>query len=437
MNEDMICNEPFFEDYDIPQEPLQVELLPEQKGGKKSTLLICTILAVALSLIGGYVSGYFTVRQYHQTSAAVIETIPQAEPEPVSALPMNESAQSNTELTAAQVYAANVNSTVGITTSVSTNYWGYRTTSAASGSGFLISEDGYIVTNYHVIEDARSITVSLYDGSSYSAELVGYDESNDIAVLKINAQGLSYVTLGDSDSVHVGDSVVAIGNPLGELTFSLTGGLVSAVNREITLSNSLTMNLLQTDCAINSGNSGGPLFNMSGEVIGVTNAKYSSSGSEASIDNIGFAIPVNSIRSIVESIVEKGYLSKPYIGVSILNVTELTAQDDVSSGILVQAVSDGSPAASAGVLAGDVIISVDGMNLDCDAFVDRIASSASGESLTLGIYRQGQALEITLTVGEQIQSQAPQVSTAPALSEDPELLPRNRKSGTVPSGKAH
>ena len=148
-------------------------------------------------------------------------------------------------MTPAQVYAENVHSTVGITTSITTNYWGYQTTSAASGSGFILTEDGYILTNYHVIEDSDSINVSCYDGSAYQAELIGYDAANDIAVLKIDAKGLTPVLLGDSDKVNVGDPVVAIGNPLGELTFSLTAGAVSAKDRLITLSNGSTMNLIQ------------------------------------------------------------------------------------------------------------------------------------------------------------------------------------------------
>ena len=208
-------------------------------------------------------------------------------------------------MTAAEVYAVNVNSTVGITTSITTNYWGYQTTSAAAGSGFIFSDDGYILTNFHVVEDSSSISVAMYDGKTYDAKLVGYDESNDVAVLKIDATGLVPVVLGNSDNINVGDSVVAIGNPLGELTFSLTSGAISAKDRDITMSNGSTMRLMQTDCAINSGNSGGALFNMYGEVIGITNAKYSnSSASEASIDNIGFAIPINKARSIAQIIIE-------------------------------------------------------------------------------------------------------------------------------------
>ena len=308
-------------------------------------------------------------------------------------------------MTQAEVYAANVNSTVGITTSVTTNYWGYQSTSAASGSGFIISDDGYILTNFHVIEDSDSITVSMYNGDSYEAILVGYDENNDIAVLKIEAEGLAPVILGNSDNLNVGDSVVAIGNPLGELTFTLTSGAISAKDREVTFSGDVTMNLLQTDCAINSGNSGGALFNLYGEVIGITNAKYSSSsGTEASIDNIGFAIPINSVMHIVESIIEKGYISKPYIGISVLDVSAEAQQYGIPAGAAIQEVSTNSPAAEAGLQRGDVIIAVDGTAMTGNELVRYVGQAEVGQQLLFTIYRQGQTLEITVTVGEQIQS---------------------------------
>ena len=313
--------------------------------------------------------------------------------------------ETGTLMTAAQVYAANVNSTVGITTSVTTNFWGYQSTSAASGSGFIISDDGYILTNFHVIEDSDSITVSMYNGDSYEATLIGYDESNDIAVLKIEAEGLAPVVLGDSDNLNVGDSVVAIGNPLGELTFTLTTGAISAKDREVTLSSNVTMNLLQTDCAINSGNSGGALFNLYGEVIGITNAKYSSSSSsEASIDNIGFAIPINSVMNIVESIIEKGYISKPYIGISVLDVSAETQQYGVPAGAAIQAVSEDGPAAQAGLRRGDVITAVDGIAMSSSELVSYIGQAEIGQQMVFSIYRQGETLELTVTVGEQIQS---------------------------------
>lgn len=309
-------------------------------------------------------------------------------------------------MTAAEVYAANVHSTVGITTSITTNFWGHQTTSAASGSGFIISDDGYILTNFHVIENSNSITVSLYNGDNYDAKLIGYDESNDIAVLKIEAEGLAPVVLGDSDNLNVGDNVVAIGNPLGELTFSLTSGAISAKDREVTFSGGITMNLLQTDCAINSGNSGGALFNLYGEVIGVTNAKYSSSSSGgASIDNIGFAIPINSIRSIVESIIEKGYVSKPYLGVSMSDVSENYQIYGLPAGAAIQAVAEDSPAEAAGLQIGDIITKAGDVDITCADDLKKVVNAAQpGDSITLTVYRKGQTVSVTAVIGEQIQS---------------------------------
>ena len=310
-------------------------------------------------------------------------------------------------MTAAEVYAANVNSTVGITTSITTNYFGYQSTAAASGSGFIITEDGYIITNYHVIENSNSITVTMYDGTTFDAAVVGYDESNDLAVLKVNATGLTPVVLGDSDNLNVGDSVVAIGNPLGELTFSLTAGAVSALNREVTLSNTVTMNLIQTDCAINSGNSGGALFNMYGEVIGITNAKYSSSGSSttASIDNIGFAIPINSVRDIVKQIIEKGYLTKPYIGVSVSTVSEDAQNYGIPAGASVQSVTEDAPAAKAGLQVNDIITAANGQPIASSTdLVNVVTACEPGDKLELTVYRSGETITLTVTVGETVKS---------------------------------
>jgi len=315
-------------------------------------------------------------------------------------------------MTASQVYKANVNSTVGITTEITTtNFWGYQSTGAAAGSGFILTEDGYILTNEHVIEDANSITVAMYDGTTYPATLIGYDASNDIAVLKIDAKGLTPVTLGDSDSLEVGDEVVAIGNPLGELTFSLTKGNVSALNRAVTLSRNVTMNLIQTDTAINSGNSGGALFNMYGEVVGITNAKYSSSSfsSSASIDNIGFAIPINSVRNIVTSIIEKGYISTPYIGVTVGNVSEESQSYGMPQGAAIRSVEQGSPAEKAGLQSNDIVTAVNGEAITSyEGLGSAISKSQPEDKLELTVYRRGETLTITVTVGERTQSAIPQ-----------------------------
>ena len=318
------------------------------------------------------------------------------------------------EMTPAEVYAQNVNSTVGIRTSITTNYWGYQTQAAAAGSGFILSADGYILTNYHVVEDSNSITVSLYDGTEYDATLVGCDESNDIAVLKIDAEGLTPVVLGDSDNLNVGDQVVAIGNPLGELTFSLTTGVVSALNREVTLSSNVTMNLIQTDCAINSGNSGGALFNLYGEVVGITNAKYSSSSSssEASIDNIGFAIPLNHVKNIVKSIIETGIITKPYIGVTVSSVSSEAQGYGLPTGAAVRSVEADSPAAKAGLKENDIITEVDGTAINSSTeLVNYVGEKTPGDELTFKVYRQGEELELTVTIGEKTQSAMPTTTT--------------------------
>ena len=341
--------------------------------------------------------------------------------------------QDKEPMSPAEVYAATVNSTVGITTSVTTNIYGYETMAAASGSGFLVTSDGFILTNYHVVENSNSITVTLYDGSSYEAKLIGYDASNDIAVLKIDAEGLSPVTFGNSDELVVGEEVLAIGNPLGELTFSLTRGIISALNRDITLSGGLRMRLIQTDCAINSGNSGGALFNMYGEVVGITNAKYSGSGSQASVDNIGFAIPVNAVVNIVEQIMTKGQISTPYLGVSVSNVSgDLTAYG-IPAGAHVGEVAEGSPAADAGLLPRDIITSVNGTAISGSGQLsDIVHASAVGDVLVLSVYRQGETLEISVTVGENVKDALPQQeqqeAEAPAQPWGMEGMPNDQDS---------
>ena len=210
--------------------------------------------------------------------------------------------------------------------------------------------------------------------------------------------------------MNVGDTVLAIGNPLGELTFTLTSGIVSALGRQVTTSSGVTMTLIQTDCAINSGNSGGALFNLYGEVIGITNAKYSSnSSSEASIDNIGFAIPVNQVRGIVDSIISKGYYSKPYIGVSVTDVSAETQSYGLPQGAAVKQVVEGAPAAQAGLQVNDIITKVDGKEIKSSSdLVSIVSKSAVGQTLTLTVYRMGPYIELKLTVGEQKQTATPE-----------------------------
>ena len=421
--------------YDFtPDSPAQQPEHHEHKrGGAKKTVA----LLLACALVGGAAGagGSLLTAGARQQDTAQAE--PQQEPASQSATIYEGQREAEAltvahvdtgkELTAAEVYAQNVNSTVGITTSITTNYWGYQTQSAASGSGFILTADGYILTNYHVVEDSNSISVALYDGSTYDASLVGYDENNDVAVLKIDAQGLQPVVLGSSSDLHVGDQVVAIGNPLGELTFSLTSGMVSALNREVTFSNGLRMSLIQTDAAINSGNSGGALFNMYGEVVGITNAKYgssSSSSSTASIDNIGFAIPIDDVRDIVTSIIENGYIIKPYIGVSVTNVSTESQQFGLPQGAAVAQIVEDSPAAQSGLQVNDIITAVNGAAITSSTdLVNTVKAASIGDTLTLSVYRQGQEVELTLTVGEQTQQALPdtaQQDTQSGQSQQPQ-----------------
>ena len=412
---------------DVPSTPVKPAPVYETpKKAEKRGISTGGIIALALccSLIGGSI-GFFA-------SQAVTDRREKAEPEYdlenyVSAiLPTPTPEADNAEvfegkqepgildtasentgalMTAAQVYAANVGSTVGINASITYNSWGYQSTYPASGSGFIMTEDGYILTNYHVIEGSSSVTVTTFDNDIYDAKIIGYDAGNDVAVLKIDAKGLTPVTLGSSDALHVGDPVVAIGNPLGELTFSLTQGVVSALNREVTLSSNSTMDLIQTDTAINSGNSGGALFNLYGEVVGITNAKYSSGtgSSSASIDNIGFAIPIDHVRGIVESIIQYGYIVKPYIGVSVSTVGSEMISYGFPKGALIKVVNDDSPSSAAGLLVNDIITAVNGDEITSSSDLVRIVSRCPpGETITLTVYRQSDTtVDIKVVVGEQ------------------------------------
>ncbi|MCD7847464.1 MAG: trypsin-like peptidase domain-containing protein [Oscillospiraceae bacterium] len=419
--------------YVVYEQPNQKKAKKQKKEKKeKSTRTpwgAMIALALVCAILGGGIGA--SVTALVATDNSVVSTSSNADvSSTISGTVINTSSHSNEvvlneveageEMTAAEVYANNVNATVGITTSITTNYWGYTTTSAASGSGFIVSSDGYILTNYHVVEDSDSITVSLYNGESYTAALVGYDESNDIAVLKIEAEGLSTVTLGDSDALNVGDSVVAIGNPLGELTFSLTAGVVSALNRSVTLSSGSTMDLIQTDCAINSGNSGGALFNMYGEVIGITNAKYSSSSSsEASIDNIGFAIPINTVKDIVYSIIETGTYEKSYIGVTVTDVTtSVYYSTGLTSGAVVYSVTEGAPADEAGLQVGDIITKADDTEItSASSLSSYVGSLEVGDELVLEVYRDGETRVIVVTVGSTTQSALPDSTTTDSSAD--------------------
>ena len=301
-------------------------------------------------------------------------------------------------LTPGQVYAQNYRAVVAISNQgTTTNIYGQVTETASSGSGFIISEDGYVVTNYHVVDNATKLTVILNDGTEHAATLVGYDDSNDFALLKIDATDLPTVKLGDSEDLIIGDQVIAIGNPLGELTNSLTVGYISAKERDVTTDGSI-INMLQTDAAINPGNSGGPLFNMKGEVIGITTAKYSgTTSSGASIEGIGFAIPVNDVTSMIDQLLEKGYISAPFMGVNVDNRMD-------GMGVYVVSVQVGSPAETAGLKAGDIIVGIGEYTVTTLADLSKTLRNFSAlETTTLQVYRDRQVLELSITFAEKNQ----------------------------------
>ncbi len=322
-------------------------------------------------------------------------------------------------MSAADIYEQSVNAVVGVTTrTTTTNYWGYETPAAVAGTGFFISADGYVLTNYHLVENPESITITTYDGDTYDAELIGYDASDDMAVLKVDADDLPYLTLDGSGDLRVGDDVVAIGNPLGELTFSLTHGMVSALDREVTTSTGTRMTLIQTDCAINNGNSGGPLFNMYGEVVGITNGKFTGSA----IDNVGFAVPISDIAASVDSIIEKGYIAKPYIGVTVSDVSADALSYGLPKGAAVKDVTKDGPADKAGIQVNDIVTAVNGETItDRHDLSQTVGAAQVGEELTLTVYRQGETLDITVTVEEKTESALPQEEddSASDAGEDP------------------
>ena len=328
-------------------------------------------------------------------------------------------------MTPQEVYNQNVNAVVGINvtgTKAGTNVWGYATPFAASGTGFIISKDGYIVTNNHVIDNADDITVSLFDGTSYEAELIGTYESNDVALLKVDANDLPAVTIGDSSELAVGDEVAAIGNPLGQLTFSLTVGYVSALDRSIN-TDGTPINMLQTDAAINSGNSGGPLFDMSGRVVGITTAKASSNAftDSASVEGIGFAIPINDVVGIINDLKEHGYVTGvAYLGVSLRELDSDTAKSyGLPAGVFVENVEEGSCAGNAGVEKGDIITSLGGKTVESynDLSLE-LRRHRAGEEIEMTVYREGEIKTLKGVLDEKPTEPEPEEQPEPQVQQN-------------------
>ena len=366
---------------------------PKQKGTIKivALCLVCALLGglaqpIYSSLSGGNETTIYTGdRTPTQVDTASVDT--------------------SKDLTTAEIYAKYVNSCVGITVDiVSTNVFGQTVTGAAAGSGFVITEDGYILTNYHVIDGANSIKVTFDDGKEYTATYVGGEEKNDIAVIKVDATGLTPVVIGKSSDMLVGEQVTTIGNPLGELTFSESTGIISALDRSITMSDGRQMNMIQTDCAINSGNSGGPLFNSHGEVIGIVSAKYSSgsNSSSASVEGLGFAIPMDDVASMVSDLVKNGYVTgKPIMGISVADVDESVTSYGVPQGAIIRVVTPDLCGAKAGLQAGDIVTKIDNTDVtSASDLTSAIGNYKPGDKVTLTIFRSGETKTVEVTLEE-------------------------------------
>ncbi|MCF0120682.1 MAG: trypsin-like peptidase domain-containing protein [Oscillospiraceae bacterium] len=314
------------------------------------------------------------------------------------------------EMLAEDLYQMACDQVVGIRTSITTtNIFGQTTSGAVSGSGFIISNDGYIVTNYHVIEYSATygyeLTVLLHDGSSYAAKIVGYEADNDIAVIKIDATGLSAVRFGSSENVSVGTTVYAIGNALGELEYTMTSGIVSALDRVITTTDSTTntsqsINMFQIDAAINSGNSGGPVYNSKGEVIGIVTAKYKSTG----VEGLGFAIPIDDAVEIISDLIENGYVTgKPYFGITVDSITASYAQYyGLVEGALIRSVTKGSCAANAGLEPGDIITKLGDTEIKSkNELLAAKKDFKAGDTTEIVVYRNGEYLTFVITFDEE------------------------------------
>ena len=306
-------------------------------------------------------------------------------------------------LTPGNIYAQTVDSVIAVTATVqSTSGFGQTSTSKSSGSGFILSEDGYAVTNYHVVEGAAYVEITTNDQKTYKARVVGYDAAHDVAVLKADAEGLQPVKLGSSDDLIIGDQVVVIGNPLGELTSTLTVGYISGKDRGISTENTY-INMLQTDAAINSGNSGGPMFNMLGQVVGITTAKYSgSTSSGASIEGIGFAIPIDDVVAKIRDLVEYGYVTGAYLGVSVRDMDSSVADVyGLPMGAYVVEVTDENCAKAAGVRAKDVIVALGEHNVrSVNDLTAALQKFKAGDTTTITVWRSGMELELSITLDE-------------------------------------
>lgn len=388
-----------------PSKPKKVKVKKEKKPASKGFVVGMLVVAILASTAVGFGSGYMMNQLSSQKSAFSTESkgslnINKVEPNTLSA--------SSTSGSASDVTKKAANSVVEIQTeSITTGSFARQYVQQGAGSGVIISSDGYIVTNHHVIDGAQSVKVKLRDGeTTYSAEIIGSDEQNDIALLKVEADDLEAATFGDSSTLAVGDYVVAIGNPLGELGGTVTDGIISALARQVTIEDN-NMTLLQTNAQINPGNSGGGLFNANGELIGIVNAKTTAT----EVEGIGFAIPVNNVLDIIDDLKNYGYVTgKVTLGMQFVDITsdEYAYFYGVNkTGCYVSSVTRNTNAEKAGFRTGDLITKVNGTDVKTSADIDKIVDNCKvGDTVTFTVYRRGQTGDLNLTLQEYVPSNA-------------------------------
>ena len=392
-----------------PQDAQPPKKKKKFNGKRVARSAVALVLAAAMGFAGGFVgakfggSGKVVIQQVAPSSTADSAS--------GSDNSITAASSSGSSLTTEQVADLVSPSVVVITTEQVVysqwSWYGQNQVESGAGSGVIISSDGYILTCAHVVDGASTITVTIGD-KDYTATLVGEDTTSDIAVIKIDADGLTPATVGDSDSLKVGQNVMAVGNPLGELGGTVTGGMISALNRSVTIQGSSsvnTMSLIQMDASVSPGNSGGGLFNMNGELVGIVNAKSSSSDAEG----LGFAIPINDAIKVAQELLENGYVTgRPYLGITYLAVTDAQTASQLgvnAYGVYVVEVVKGGPAEKAGLQAGDRIVSVDGTEIASkDDLGTLMQKHAAGDTLSITIARDGQMQTVNVTLSEKTAS---------------------------------
>ena len=391
-------------------QPSGSSVSPEERPRKKQSFFKSTaakVIAIVLACaIIGTGCGFGGAALYRSSTRQTV-TLQQSDRAPVTVSVKQVDGQ--TKMEPAEVYASTVNSVVSINTTATagTNIFGQTVETASAGSGFIISSDGYIVTNYHVVKGATSVKVTLYSGDTYDATVIGGDSDYDVAVIKINASGLPAVTLGNSADVNVGDTVLAIGNPLGELTFSMSQGIVSCCDRAINVDGT-PFNMIQVDASINPGNSGGPLVNLYGEVVGIVSAKYSSY-SNTTVEGLGFAIPISDVQAIITDIIENGQVTgKAYLAIKAGTMTEQMAAQydiDITEGVFVYSTESGGAGEKAGLQLGDVITKLNDTAITSMTDLTMAKKSyKAGDTVTLTVYRGGEYITLELTFDQQPQT---------------------------------